>query len=326
MAELIPSVAIRPSYITIFNQIIGGKISEKSMANQENLKDNKYKGIISPKAAGRIRNYIDWFLIVANPRMCYSKKVGRSFNNKLKFITLTLSAQQNHSDLDIKKKLMSHFTIEAAKKWGVKEYMWKAETQANGNIHFHVIVDKYIHWRSIRTVWNRIQNKLGYVETYRQKHCNLNFEQYLALYPINKYKTVKDRKRAFHYGLNTHWSDPNSTDVHNLKEIKNIKTYFSKYFCKNEPDKRQVKGRLWFLSTSLSHLKKAASSIGNRVLWELQKLENTYRDRVKQDEFYTVIAVNVQEWMKLNLPGMQELFELYFFQQRKEFIPQLKLI
>ncbi|GAH86291.1 unnamed protein product, partial [marine sediment metagenome] len=55
-------------------------------------------------------------------------------------------------------------------------YVWRAEKQENGNIHFHFIVDNFIPWNELRNTWNRIQQNLGYIsrfsEAQRLKHIN----------------------------------------------------------------------------------------------------------------------------------------------------------
>ena len=98
------------------------------------------------------------------------------------FITLTLPFTQFHSDNTIKKQILSPF-IEwlrsdaqaihvngnhkgQQKGFGVQGYFWRAESQKNGRIHFHLIVDRYIPWDRIRAKWNQCCERLGYVTFY----------------------------------------------------------------------------------------------------------------------------------------------------------------
>src|SRR5699024_11871910 len=64
------------------------------------------------------------------------------------------------------------------------------------------------------------------------------------------------------YGNKTNWSNPNCTDVHSVKNVKNLASYMAKYLTKDLCDEEQggiiaesakeLKGRLWFCSRSLS--------------------------------------------------------------------------
>lgn len=78
------------------------------------------------------------------------------------FVTLTLPAEQRHSDREICSQLINPFFVWARKQKGVRYYIWKKELQANGNLHYHIIWDKAVNWQDIRNEWNKLCNK-GYV-------------------------------------------------------------------------------------------------------------------------------------------------------------------
>jgi hypothetical protein len=64
-------------------------------------------------------------------------------------------------------------------KYNVKLYLWVAEPQVNGNIHFHILIDKFIENvpepkyakvpLELTKEWNRILDLYGYVAPYTQK-------------------------------------------------------------------------------------------------------------------------------------------------------------
>ena len=137
---------------------------------------------MSYKANKRVRLAIDWMVYLSKKKPLYSAEKKNKYQFKLNFITLTLPSKQKHSDNEIKATLLNQFLIELRHKYKLHNYLWRAESQANGNIHFHVVTDIFVPWRTLRTDWNRIQEKLGYISRYQEK-------------------TGKD--------------DPNSTDVHN---------------------------------------------------------------------------------------------------------------
>lgn len=202
--ELIPFVKVSPTSFCLYEQ------AEKSyyITTRAAPKFHKSKGIISSKAQSRIRNAVQLLIFMAKPKRVYNEKLKKHFLFKINFITLTLSSKQIHSDYEIKSKLLGPFIRIIKQKYGVRNYIWKAESQVNGNIHFHITCDQFIHWRELRDVWNTLQENLGYVS-----RSNI----------IN----------------------PNSTDIHSVKNIHSLSAYLSKYLSKNDKTRRLIEGKLW---------------------------------------------------------------------------------
>lgn len=188
-------------------------------SNIEGLRvKQKYVGELSKKAMSRLRKALQWFITISSIKTVYSMKEKKQFKFKLAFLTLTLSSKQVHSDEYIKKHMLQPFL-----KWLIREhncvnYIWKAEAQKNGNIHFHITINKFVHHRAVKCKWNAIQFNHGYIE--------------------------KDNNGKMKV-------EPNSTDIHAVKNDKLIVGYFLKYMAKNEKDKRKITGRLWDCSTTL---------------------------------------------------------------------------
>ncbi len=165
--------------------------------------DTRSHGLVSDKGNRNINLAIDWMVLLSKEKTELNQSITTSksfYKWKLNFVTLTLSSKQRHSDKFLKKKLLGSFLDYLRKKKGIKNYVWRAESQANGNIHFHIITDTFLPWQQLRDVWNNIQEKLGYVSEFKKKFNH---------------------------------SNPNSTDVHSLIKIKNIGAYLSKYCSKN---------------------------------------------------------------------------------------------
>src|SRR5712671_16524 len=134
----------------------------------------KKRDLQSTKSQKRTRNAINWMLLFADKKVVYSKqpyinKKGEEqhyFNYRLGFITLTLSALQAHPDDYIKEHMLQPFLYWLTR-YHNSSYVWKCEAQLNGNIHFHIVIDTFIHWRSVRAKWNSIQAKHGYCKVYQ---------------------------------------------------------------------------------------------------------------------------------------------------------------
>lgn len=133
------------------------------------------------------------------------------------FITCTLSSKQIHCDKTIKREVLNHFLIYLKRNYGVCNHIWKAELQENGNIHYHILADKYIPHQELRELWNSAQNRLGYVDMFKQ-HKN-----------------------------------PNSTDIHSLRRVKNVMAYVGKYMSKTSTQ-RPICGHTWGRSDNMAAL------------------------------------------------------------------------
>lgn len=139
----------------------------------------------------------------------------------LNFITLTLSDTQKHNDYVLKELLLEPMLRWILQK-GATGYVWKAETQGNGNIHFHITTNKFINYRDIRDKWNTLQFRHGYLDKYFSIH--------------NDY-------------------DANSTDVKAVKNVNGAISYMIKYLLKQEPEKRKIEGHNFGYSRNLAKVK-----------------------------------------------------------------------
>jgi hypothetical protein len=273
-------------------------------------KDRRTHGLISTKANRRVRNAIDWLVYLAKFKPVHEKATGRTWQFKLNFVTLTLCSKQIHTDAEIKSILLNQFLTELRTKYGCTLYLWRAESQSNGNIHFHVITDVFIPWRTLRTDWNRIQEKLGYVARYTAKAGKI---------------------------------DPNSTDVHSIKNIRDLPTYLSKYCSKNAhgyvvmaslakqvPFKpkswllydhprlrigakffRQIHGNLWGLSQKLSKFKAASKEVCTFVERELNVIRRLMPRKVIDRPYASLFMVNVKQLIDMGCMFLVRLLRKY---------------
>lgn len=272
---MIPYIAIRPGYMVTYSQPANGwERSEKQQLTLNNLSNNDTKGIISKKAKKSISNAIDWLLWLTSEKKFFSHKHKKEFWFKLNFVTLTLPSKQIHTDNEIKKKILNYFLTEARRKWGVVHYLWRAEAQKNGNIHFHIVFDKFLPWKELKDCWNNCTNVLGYVNRFKEKHGNKN---------------------------------PNSTDVHSIRKIKNISAYLAKYCTKNS-DNRTIGGNLWGLSTSLSKIKNATTVMDSQCFAELDVIEKKHPKSFINKDYFTCIYLDVKKWANLIKGKLWKIF------------------
>jgi len=244
------------NYAVIFKEHVT-KQSEKQIENitESNKQGRKYNGYMSYNTKSKIRKIIDAWLTAIER---YNKAGQGKFKKEKRkpvFVTLTLPYEQFHSDYDIKRKILVPYIQELIKYYNVRYYFWRAEAQKNGNIHFHLIIDSYIHKDIITDTWNRALNKLNYIDAFESKHGH--------------------RK-------------PPSTQIQSIAQNSNIISYIIKYSTKHE-EGRIILGRIWGCSDELRNLNCYTEIIDNEKTNALNDLIASYDCRIVNEEHFTVI-------------------------------------
>ena len=328
---VIPCASIHPGQINLYSEIQWNphKPSRKSSDESARIFEPKYEHLLKSKrtAEGNVSEIakrkmlrgLKYLLLMANEKTVHNVYTGRMFKFKIAFVTLTLPSAQIHSDNEIKSKCLNQLLIELKKQYHVKNYIWRAEKQKNGNIHFHILVDKFIPHQELRDRWNRVTNKLGYVDRYRSEMLNFHKNGFKIRKDLLKTWPAEKQKAAFKRGARTHWNSPNSTDIHSVQRIQNVKQYISKYLTKNEIEiKLEQKpesnisvqeGRIWSCNKELSNIKGAQTVIDSELEIELEDLLETDGTRIIQDRYYSVIFFDMQ--IILENPNSQ-LSKLFF--------------
>lgn len=189
---------------------------------------------LSKKSAQRIRDYITLLVDTATWKTVYHRDTNMYYRFKINMITLTLPSEQCHTDNEIHEKCFKTFIRFVKRRSPGFMYVYKAEVQDNGNLHYHLTTNTYIDHKVLRNDWNYYINKLGYV------------------------------KRSS-------TSNPNSTDVHSVKNIDNIADYMVKYMSKKD-----------LYTSSLARWHKMYKKILSNREAEICKLPNNYFKHIKR--------------------------------------------
>lgn len=128
---------------------------------------NLNTGVLSEKQAYRLRNAINWMQYLSEGKFYTEKKTKKKYRLRLNMITVTLCAKQKHSDEFLVHHLLRPFLKWMARK-GSALYVWRAEAQSNGNIHFHITGNKFLDKNSIQLKWNSLLQVHGYLRDYIQ--------------------------------------------------------------------------------------------------------------------------------------------------------------
>lgn len=280
---ILKKASIRPDKIVYYDQFIKRNPIPKKPAlkfskeEKEHLMEqglwtgrmpvlNTHNFDISKKASNRIKEKISWlYQLSKNQTITTSKnKVITSF--KMNFITLTLPSVQVHKTEELTKKCLSQFIQECQQNLGLKNYVWRLEFQKNGNAHYHIATDTFIEYWQCRKIWNRVLNKLGYIDAYKHKMSQYDFKSYYKEFHKEGTEDYQLLFQRYSAGCQTNWEQPNTVDCRNVASAKNIAYYISKYITKKPNEQKNTIAedregtnsniRLWFCSQKLSKLSK----------------------------------------------------------------------
>jgi hypothetical protein len=341
---LIPTLSIYPDRICYFNEPHwnpirpGKRIAQDQAEIFEDIEpvlphapepqfshlitsDRTAHGKVSNIARRKLGKCIDYLLLLSSERKVYSRMTGRQFSMKIAFVTLTLPAAQIHSDIEIKSKCLNQFLIELKKRYKVARYVWRAEKQQNGNIHFHVLIDRFVPWQSLRDCWNRIVNKLGYVDRYREELKKWHASGFKVRKELLKNWDYKSQLKAYRNGVANDWNSPNSTDIHSIRKIINVKAYIAKYLTKNgeldretgefnNPNLAQT-GRIWGCSQDLSKAKGARVIVDSHISDELKKIVDSNNFKSYHADYFSVLYIKFNELHHLGANCIFEAFASY---------------
>ena len=190
--EFVETLKLHANYLTIYNTVIDGK--ETVRTSEVNFADTFHDCRMSASAVKSIKRAVNVILYLAR-RQHFAQarrfsgasctgyrqnepKIKKRIAKQLKknpetdkdkkkpvsdylctFITLTLPSAQTHTDKELTEFALNPFLSYARKYFGVRYYIWKKELQSNGNLHFHLCVDRYIEANKLRETWNRILNR-----------------------------------------------------------------------------------------------------------------------------------------------------------------------
>jgi hypothetical protein len=302
MATVETIAILQPRAIVIY-KAYPRKAREHTEAEKANLlkgKSGKYNGHLSPATARKVKSILGTWLTSLDQNI---KRLDSGTRIKgvyfPTFVTLTLPAEQMHEDTFVKRLMLDRLLKKLKDKYNVVHYFWRAEPQKNGNIHFHIIIDKWLHWKVLRQEWNTILKAHGYIEIYRQNQQQWHKEGFKAR--SGKW-SIEKQKEAYEQGIANNWSDPNSTDIHKINNVKSLSAYVTKYMAKVKSEDRSIAGRLWGCSDALRLLKPFRETLsvsenfiesGNTSVIEYveQCEKEAGPDAVYEDEFIKVIKL-----------------------------------
>jgi hypothetical protein len=267
----IPTAKILPNGITIYDQHRHRRrTGARSLFYDPRDHSEEPPGQIRPEAFGnaysseittgsrkRMSACIDLLLAASKLKTVAHPVTCEPIRFRINFITLTLAAYQGDiTDREIKQECLKPWLREMRERYHLNSYVWKAEQQKNQNIHFHLVTDTWIHHTELRECWNRMQNRLGFVDRFEALHGH-------------RY--------------------PNSTDVHAVHKVKEARNDLIKYITKHETTGSRDMGKLWDASLNLKWAKMPIREVDRETDQLLNKYLDANPDAMTAKQFMTWI-------------------------------------
>lgn len=217
---------VREKKVICYNEYIGHRPSSLRIKLAENMQLQQkkiYSGMISVGCKKRMTRAITLLIESAEEKRIYNPVAGYYQKHKLSFITLTVSdSTKNITAGEAYTKLLQHFLQWLRRTKKVTTYIWKAELQERGQIHYHITTPSFIIHSEIKDKWNNLQREQGLLSDFYNKYGHYN---------------------------------PNSTDIHSVKKINDLAAYLIKYFTKAYQNEKSVGGKVWDCSNNIKKWK-----------------------------------------------------------------------
>ena len=229
---------------------------------REKFRKNKlsYKGEMNKKSKSKIIRCVNVLFDISHEKKFWNEKRKKWNKFRLNFITLTLSsAQMMVEDRIIKKECLEWWLSVARRKFGMKHYVWKAERQKNGNIHFHITTNIFIGVQELRDSWNRAQERIGFLDLFEKKFNHRN---------------------------------PNSTDVKIVRNSKDLGVYIGKYISKELKKEDRISGKLWDCSKSLKSVKGCSVELLDKIEDEFSLVLQKFKFKKLEKDYIDIFVLN----------------------------------
>lgn len=159
---------------------------------------NDPDGKLSVNARRKLKNSIRWLIACSEWKTVFEKKKKRQVKWKINMLTFTF--KENMQDDKLARSIFSQWIEMAKYRFGMVHYVWKAEPQKRGAIHFHLSTNVYIPHKELCYTWNRLLFKHG-IDQRNSNSTDVHaceqvrdLEAYLSDYFLNEEKHEGRRK------------------------------------------------------------------------------------------------------------------------------------
>lgn len=274
MSFSLPILQVRSKCVIQYyqQQHTGPKSKHLTLQLSNNMKQQQkqaYSGRFTAGAAKRLRRAIELLVMSSQPFRMLNPVTKRYFKHRLSFMTLTIPGHQNITASQAYEQVFSHFLQWLRRTQQVKTYVWKAEVQARGQIHYHITTPAFIHYQAIRDKWNNLLSKAGLNTEYVKKHGH---------------------------------NDANSTDIHQVRHVKDLASYLMKEFAKSIQNPNGD-GKVWDCSINLKKHKYYSTTMEHwheKAIEELSDQGKLYIDKYDYFAILKFVRSSPDELLSIN--------------------------
>lgn len=269
--------------------------TQKQIETEKNLRDIKYLGYMSRKTRSKCSKMLATWINSVRFYNSDFKRKKEEREHYISFFTATLPQQQKHTDNEIKRLALNRLLVTLKHKNEIKHYFWRAESQENGNIHFHILFDKFIDKDELNNIWNDCLEDIGY-NTYG-------------------FGEKKDKRAP-------------TTKIHKIEKLNNVEAYICKYCCKSE-GYRGIDGRVWGCSDSLRELKSCTIFLEHDINERLEQMAENKEIECFEGDCFKIYKTNGVSFLRKNFYKMFEIYRnhlykcyemLYLFNPNEEYL------
>lgn len=239
------------------------------------------------------RKSVDGFQMSRRTRIKIQEKILAIYSakpNDFFFITLTLI----ESVPDTKGvKILNKFLTVLRKQYGQFNYLWVAERQQNGNIHFHMICDKRFDIIYINSLWTAQQVNAG---LYHKNISRLMRSEKQSISKLHKSGVEGQRKIQKYF---------NPVDVFKVDGIDGLSCYLTQYITKNET---KMSCAVWHCNRNISRVF-TKQVISNKIF--LETCDNTKNKIVNKKGKVYKGKVYVHQYGMINTIMNKQYFKKY---------------
>lgn len=282
--------------LKVFTDHILYYITNPDQNNTNNLKRKPTNDELSAMTKRRIDRISSFIFDTSKWKRQYCKEDDKWHWYRISFLTLTLPGSQltekgegiNYwldknitfpsevlspgcfqiTDQQLKSECLNHFLTILREKFNVLNYLWKAEAQQNGNIHFHLLIDKFIFWAVLQHHWNKCLSKFHFIDNFYEKFGHRS---------------------------------PNTIKIHAVHSMISAKKYLKKYFKKDEEQRRKITGKRWSCAEHLSRWDgvKVLMSPGLYEKWYNDKSKYQFRLELDECPYVTIYSMTLGQFITL---------------------------
>lgn len=205
---------------------------------------------VSAATQRKIAMHCRGLALAAEPQRVRNSR-GEYVQHLITFVTLTIPATQQHTDQYFTSTIFALFLQKCRNMGMLRNYVWRAEKQKNGNIHYHLLTDTFAPFSVFRRLWYATLYRYGYMTRYAEKFSRMSLQEYAAE-PFNKNLPIAKIAESYAKGRRCGWSMPPCVRVDFESSPESLNRYLSKYVGKPESGiDNIVEGRVWAASAAV---------------------------------------------------------------------------